>query len=103
MVVRRHRRARQRGPWPGVDDVPNVPARRQLVSATENITNRDEQARTFAYDLALFTDDGEPVVISGRDLILDGDEELKVFGTPDTVARRRRPHHIQARAYVIEG
>lgn len=77
--------------------VPDIPARRHQVAAGEEITDRDEQSRTFEY---FFLPD---VTITGRDRIVDGDDTLEVLGPPELVARRRRPHHIELRAYQIEG
>jgi hypothetical protein len=85
------------------DDVPDVPARRRQLSATEDLANRDEQVRTFVYFLELFTTAGTPVTVKGRDRLVDGDDVLEVQGIPEVVSRRYLPHHIEARAYVIEG
>lgn len=77
--------------------VPGVRARRHQVDAAEEITDRDEQSRTFEYFLP------PDVAITGRDRIVDGDDTLEVLGPPEVVARRRRSHHIELRAYQIEG
>lgn len=82
------------GPGTPIED---VPARRWQVSASEEITDRDEQARTFTYDLP------PGVAVTGRDRIIDGDDTLEVLGPPELVYRRRTPHHIELRAYLIEG
>ncbi len=77
--------------------ITGVRARRHQVAAAEEITDRDEQSRTFQYFLP------PDVTVTGRDRILDGDDTLDVLGPPELVARRRRPHHIELRAYQIEG
>lgn len=87
---------------PGAD-VANVPAKRRQLEASEVIGDRDEQERTFLYTLELFSTDGTPVAVSGHDRIVDGDDVLEVRGTPEVVNRRQLPHHIEARAYLIEG
>lgn len=72
-------------------------ARREQLSATEDIMDRDQQARTFVY---FFRPD---VVITGRDRIHDDTLTLEVLGAPDVVEQKNRPHHLEVRAYVIEG
>lgn len=84
---------------PGVE----IRARRDQVSAGEDIDDRDQQARTFQYVLELVDVNGDSYTISGRDRIVDDGETLEVLGTPELVSRRRRPHHLELRAYRIEG
>lgn len=85
------------------DDIKSVTStfttrtRREQLTATEDISDRDQQARTFVY---IFDDD---VDINGRDRILDGDLVLEVLGAPDVLSQRNRSHHIEVRAYIIEG
>lgn len=82
------------GPGP---EIPDVPTRRDQLQATEDTTDRDQQARTFVY---LFL---PAVAIGGRDRIHDGDDVLEVIGEPDLISRRRRPHHIEATARIVSG
>jgi hypothetical protein len=81
-------------------DVLGVPARRHQLDATEDTSNRDEQARTFLY---VFKARGAPLTLTGRDRIVDGDDELEVLGAPELVYRRRRAHHVEARARLVSG
>jgi hypothetical protein len=83
--------------------IPNVPARRRLLSAEEDRAERSEQARTFHYSLALESDDGTPVMLTGRDRIIDTGETLEVLGAADSVAGASADHHLELRAYIVEG
>lgn len=83
--------------------IAGIPARRDQVAADEDLRDRDQQARTFVYLLALRNATGAAVAVSGRDRIVDGDDTLEIVGTPETMYRRRRPHHIEARAVIVEG
>jgi hypothetical protein len=85
--------------------VPGVPAGRDLLQASEEITNRDQQAKTFVYFLPAVLDDGTPVALTGYDRIVDEDKTFEVRGEPERIVRRRggRLHHIEAIAYLIEG
>jgi hypothetical protein len=80
-----------------------VPARRDQVDADEDVRDRDQQARTFTYLIALRAEDGTAVALTGRDRIRDGLETLEILGSPELVRRRRLPHHWEARAVVVEG
>lgn len=80
-----------------------VHARRDSESETEIIASRDEQEVVFFYWLALLAEDGTPVVITGRDRLVDGDETFEVRGTPELVAGQARVHHIEVHAYRITG
>lgn len=80
-----------------------VPARRRLLSAEEDRNERDEQARTFHYSVALENDDGDPVALTGHDRIVDGAETLEVLGAANVVAGASADHHIEFRAYLVEG
>jgi hypothetical protein len=85
--------------------IPDVPAGRDLLAATEELADRDQQAKTFVYFLPPTTDAGTPVTISGYSRILDEDKTYEVRGDPERVVRRRggRLHHFEAIAYLIEG
>lgn len=85
--------------------IPNVPARRRLLSAEEDRVERDEQARTFHYSLALENADDPPVAvtITGYDRIIDGTDTLEVLGEADVVAGAADPHHIELRATIVKG
>lgn len=82
------------------EDVAGVPARRRQLSAEEDIGDRDQQARTFLY---LLSPVAAALALTGRDRIVDGGEVLEVQGAPDVIRRRYRVHHVEARAYLIEG
>lgn len=79
-----------------------VPAYRYQVDAAEDRNDRDQQARTFVYFLPPSVA-GAPVVLSGRDRIVDGLEVLEVLGSPIMARKRGRDHHLEARAYLVEG
>lgn len=81
-------------------DVDGVPARRRQLTAEEDTDDRDQQARTFLYFLPAT---GAAIALSGRDRIVDGGQVLEVLGAPDVIHRRYRPHHVEARAFLIEG
>lgn len=85
--------------------IPDVPAGRDLLEATEELAGRDEQARTFVYFLPAVLDDGSAVALSGYDRLIDEGKTFEVRGEPDFVVRRRggRIHHIEAIAYRITG
>jgi hypothetical protein len=80
-----------------------VRARRDQVAASESLDRRSELATTFVYVLSLTAEDGTPVVITGRDRIVDGNETFDVQGSPELVQRRRRPHHLEAVVRLVEG
>lgn len=86
----------------GTTERAGIPAYRYQVDTSEDTADRDQQAKTFVYYLPPVVD-GEPVVLSGRDRIVDGDETLEVLGQPITATRRGRPHHVEARAFVVSG
>lgn len=86
--------------------IPNVRAARELASSLEDTGNaRDQQEIVWIYFLPPASEDGTEVAITGRDQIHDGDDVFQVQGLPDEVTRRRtgKLHHIEARAYVLEG
>ncbi|MGH9001912.1 MAG: hypothetical protein ACRDYV_02170 [Acidimicrobiia bacterium] len=85
--------------------IPGVPAGRDLLQASEEITNRDQQAKTFVYFLPPTLDDGTAITLTGYDRIVDDGKTFEVRGEPDQVVRRRggRLHHLEAIAYLIEG
>lgn len=85
--------------------ITDVPAGRDLLSATEELADRDQQAKTFVYFLPPTKDDGTPITISGYDQIVDDEKTYEVRGDPERVVRRRggRLHHFEAIAYLIEG
>lgn len=93
---------------PGPDSPP-IPARRDQTSATENDADRDQQIQNVRYTLPLRVwipgDPGQAyeVELTGRDRIVDGDQVFEVVGTPELVYRRRRPHHWEATARLVEG
>lgn len=86
----------------GSTDRAGVPAYRWQVDTSEDTSDRDQQAKTFVYYFPPAVD-GEPVVLSGRDRIRDGDETLEVLGQPIMARKRGRDHHVEARAFVVEG
>lgn len=77
--------------------VPNVPARRKRAGVDEENVDRSLQRVEFVYFLP------PDVVLTGRDRIVDGDDTFEVFGTPDLIGRRHRPHHLEAAVYRVEG
>lgn len=86
--------------------IPNVKAARELATALEDVGDaRDQQEVAWIYFLPPTSEDGVEVAITGRDQIHDGAAVLEVQGLPDEITRRRTGtlHHIEARAYVIEG
>lgn len=87
-------------PGTPIDD---VPARRDQTSGDEDLVNRDQQVTTVLYSLALRALDGTEVTLSGRSRIVDGAETFEILGPPELLYRRRRPHHWEARAVLIEG
>lgn len=90
------------GRTPGAP-IAGVPARRDQTSGAEDLENRDQQATTVLYTLALRALDGTEVALTGRSRIIDGDETFEVVGPPELLYRRRRPHHWEARAELVEG
>ncbi len=85
-----------------------IPAARELVAATEDTADDDQQARTFRYFLPAYVDvDGERIPIEplGYDRLVDGDVVFELRGDPEIETRRRRwtRHHVEAIAYLIEG
>jgi hypothetical protein len=89
-------------PTPGAPTA-GIPARRDQTAGAEDVIDRDQQTTTVLYSLALRTLTGDQVVLSGRDRIVDGDETFEIVGPPELLYRRRRPHHWEARAVLIEG
>lgn len=91
------------------DTVAGVPAYRHQLTAEEDTSDRDQQARTFVYMLPVeHVLEDETVVdvaelLSGRDRIVDGDETFEVLGTPIVATSRGRRHHVEARAFLVEG
>ncbi len=72
-------------------------ASREQLTSTEDVLDRDQQARTFRY---FFT---PSVTVDGRSFIKDGDQELRVIGEPEVVSTLLGPHHIEALAEIVEG
>jgi hypothetical protein len=88
--------------------IDGIPAHRSQSAATEDTADRDQQARTFVYLFPIFAvQDGEVIdvadVLTGRDRILDGNDTLKILGTPVVATSRGRRLHVKARAFVLEG
>lgn len=83
--------------------IPDVRARRDQIAVAEDLRDRDQQSKTFRYLLALRSEAGLAVVVTGRDRIQDGTETFEVVGSPETLYRRRRPHHLEATAVLVEG
>lgn len=83
--------------------IADVPARRDQAAATEDVRDRDQQTRLFVYLLPLRGPDGTVLDLAGADRIVDGDDTLEIVGTPELIARRRRPHHWEATARLLEG
>lgn len=77
-------------------DTETVWARRKQLSADEDVSDRDEQARTFTYFVK------PSVVCTGRDSIRDGDLLLKVVGEPELINNNLRPHHLEIRATLVD-
>lgn len=73
---------------------PGVVARRELLTATERVTLGFSSA-TYTY---WFPPDAP---VTAADRILDAGETLEVRGRPSLEATRRRPHHIEAVAEVV--
>jgi hypothetical protein len=84
----------------GSADRPGVRAYRYQLAADEDTRDRDQQARTFVY---FFPVTADSIELSGRDRIVDGDEILEVVGAPIVARKRRRDHHVEARALLLEG
>lgn len=83
--------------------IAGIPARRDQTAGAEDVIDRDQQTTTVLYSLALRSLTGTEVTLSGRDRIVDGDETFEIVGPPELLYRRRRPHHWEARAVLIEG
>lgn len=84
--------------------IESVPAYRSQVSAEEDTADRDQQARTFVYVLPIeHGDDDLADLLTGRDRIVDVDGTFEVLGTPVVATSRGRRHHVEARAFLIEG
>lgn len=83
--------------------IAGVPARRDQVAVAEDLRDRDQQARTIVYSLALRAADGSVLELTGRDRIVDGDETFEIVGSPELLFRRRRPHHWEATVSLVEG
>lgn len=89
--------------------IESVPAYRSQVSAEEDTADRDQQARTFVYVLPVeHVLPDETVVdvaelLTGRDVIVDTDGDFEVLGTPVVATSRGRRHHVEARAFLLEG
>jgi hypothetical protein len=88
--------------------VPGIRACRELVAVAEDVADDDQQSRTFLYFLApTVLVDGSPVLVepTGRDRIEDGADTFELRGLPEVEAhrRRRKRHHVEAVAYLIEG
>ena len=74
-----------------------VYATREQLTSSEDILDRDQQARTFRYFFR------PSVVIDGRSKIIDGDDTLRVVGEPEVLSSAVAKHHIEAIAELIEG
>lgn len=83
--------------------VAGIPARRDQVGAGEDQRDRDQQARTFVYTLPLRASDGTLLEPTGRDRLVDGAETFEIVGSPELLYRRRRPHHWELTAVLVEG
>lgn len=86
----------------GSTTIEGVPAYRFQVGAEEDTADRDQQARTFVYYLPV-VHEGAELELAGRDRIVDGDDTLEVLGAPIVATSRGRKHHIEARAYLVDG
>lgn len=71
-----------------------IRARRELLSAAERVTLGFSSA-AYVY----YFPPGSPVTAVDR--IVDGGETLEVRGRPSIEETRRRPHHIEATAEVV--
>lgn len=78
------------------DPVEVMAARDQLTS-TEDVADRDQQARTFRYFFEIGT------VIDGRSILEDAGKRLKIVGEPEVFENVVGPHHIEAVAELVEG
>ena len=85
------------------EPIDHVPARRDQVRAGEDVRDRDQQTREFVYSFPLRSDDGDELELTGYGRIVDGDDTFEIVGTPELLHRRRRPHHWEARAVLVEG
>ncbi len=75
-----------------------IQASRQQLTSTEDITDRDQQSRTFLY----FFD--KSVQLTGRDYLLDDGNRLRIVGEPELVGGRLPiSQHLEATAELIEG
>jgi hypothetical protein len=84
--------------------IAGVPAYRAQVGAEEDTADRDQQARTFEYLLPPVHEEHDVAeLLSGRDVIVDGDERLEVLGTPEVATSRGRRRHVLVRAYYVSG
>lgn len=83
-------------PTPGAP-IEGVPARRVQVDASEAVVNRDELRTVWRYFFL------PNVALTGRDRILDGDDELELLGEPAPMVGRRSLHHVEALAAIVEG
>lgn len=75
------------------DPVENVRAARDLDSADEEVSGRDQQEARYVYFF------GPEVVLTGYDVIIDEGWRYEVKGPPEVIRRRRRggtPHHVEA-------
>lgn len=77
--------------------VTDVAARRDQADISEDVIDRDQQRTVFRY----FFEAG--VAITGRDRIIDGGDTLEVLGEPDEVSGYHGTHHVEVRAYKVEG
>lgn len=84
-----------------------VPAYRSQLGAEEDTTDRDQQARTFVYlfpaDHVIGEGTHDLTTLTGRDRIVDVDGTFEILGTPIVATSRGRVHHVEARAFLIEG
>lgn len=72
-------------------------ARRDQLSSTEDVVDRDQQARTFRYFLK------PTVVVNGRDLIRDDGQLHKIIGEPEVISNQLGPHHIEVLTELTDG
>jgi hypothetical protein len=70
---------------------------REQTNATEDVSDRDQQVRSFRYFFKA------NVTINGRDKIRDEGRILRVVGEPEKLTTQLRVHHIEVNAELIDG